>query len=279
MACSRDVALVLDEDRAPRLEVADDVDVVDDLLADVDRRAVVLERALDGLDGALDAGAVAARGRKEDALDGHRPEGYSAASARGLGQDDADEDDAAAEQLRRRQRLAEPDPRDERGEHDLDHRHDRDARRGQVAGARRGRARRGGSSPGRSSRGRGATPARSATRARPGATPSRRARRTGRATTAGRPPRRAPRRRARGRSARAGRACAVWCSPARKYVASAAGGERGPPRRRRRRAGRPPRPPRRARGPRARARAPPTPGAAPARARRCAPTGRRAPGR
>ena len=37
--------LFLDEDRAARLEVADDVDVVDDLLANVDRRAVVLERS------------------------------------------------------------------------------------------------------------------------------------------------------------------------------------------------------------------------------------------
>ena len=60
--------LLLDEDRAAGLEIAHDVDVVDDLLPNVDRRAVVLERALDGLDGALDAGAVAARGRQQDAL-------------------------------------------------------------------------------------------------------------------------------------------------------------------------------------------------------------------
>ena len=60
----RDVALVLDEDRAARLEVADDVDVVDDLLADVHRRAVVLERPLHRLDGALDPGAVAAGARR-----------------------------------------------------------------------------------------------------------------------------------------------------------------------------------------------------------------------
>ena len=57
----RHLALVLHEDRSPSLEVADDVDVVDDLLADVDRRAVVLERLLDRLDGALDTGAVPAR--------------------------------------------------------------------------------------------------------------------------------------------------------------------------------------------------------------------------
>ena len=52
--------LRLDEDRAARLEVAHDVDVVDDLLADVHGRAVVLERELDRLDRALDPGAVAA---------------------------------------------------------------------------------------------------------------------------------------------------------------------------------------------------------------------------
>ena len=39
------LGLVLDEDRAPRLEVAHDVRVVDDLLADVDGRAVEVERA------------------------------------------------------------------------------------------------------------------------------------------------------------------------------------------------------------------------------------------
>ena len=61
--------LVLDEDRAARLEVANDVRVVDDLVPDVDRRAVVLERELDGLDGAFHAGAKAARRSKEDALD------------------------------------------------------------------------------------------------------------------------------------------------------------------------------------------------------------------
>ena len=54
------LGLLVDEDRAARLEIADDVDVVDDLLAHVDRCAVVLERLLDRLDGALDPGAVAA---------------------------------------------------------------------------------------------------------------------------------------------------------------------------------------------------------------------------
>ena len=63
------LGLLVDEDRAARLEIADDVDVVDDLLAHVDRGAVVLERLLDRLDGALDAGAVAAGRGEEDALD------------------------------------------------------------------------------------------------------------------------------------------------------------------------------------------------------------------
>ena len=45
--------------------------VVDDLLADVDRRAVVRERQLHRVDGPFDAGAVAARRGQEDALD-HR---------------------------------------------------------------------------------------------------------------------------------------------------------------------------------------------------------------
>ena len=62
------LGLLLDEDRPAGLEIADDVDVVDDLLAHVDGRAVVLERTLDRLDGALDAGAVPARRGEEDAF-------------------------------------------------------------------------------------------------------------------------------------------------------------------------------------------------------------------
>ena len=61
--------LGVDEDRAAHLEIADDVDVVDDLLADVHRRAVMLEGELDRLDGALDPGAVAAWRREEDTFD------------------------------------------------------------------------------------------------------------------------------------------------------------------------------------------------------------------
>ena len=65
----RRLGLGVDEDRAARLEVANDVDVVDDLFPHVDRRAVVLERELHGLDGALDSGAIAAGGSEENALD------------------------------------------------------------------------------------------------------------------------------------------------------------------------------------------------------------------
>ena len=65
----RHVVLALDEDRAALLEIADDVDVVDDLLADVDRGAVEAERLLDRLDGALDPRAVAAGRGEKDTLD------------------------------------------------------------------------------------------------------------------------------------------------------------------------------------------------------------------
>ena len=64
----RHLGLLLDEDRAALGELLDHVLVVDDLLADVDRRAVELERALDRLHGAVDAGAVAARGGEQDRL-------------------------------------------------------------------------------------------------------------------------------------------------------------------------------------------------------------------
>ena len=45
------------------------MDVVDDLLADIDGRAIVVERPFDRVHGALDAGAIAARRREKDALD------------------------------------------------------------------------------------------------------------------------------------------------------------------------------------------------------------------
>ena len=59
---------LLDEDRAPRLEVGDDVLVVHDLLADVDRGAVEVQRLLDGDHRPVDAGAVAARCGQQHAL-------------------------------------------------------------------------------------------------------------------------------------------------------------------------------------------------------------------
>ena len=69
---------LLDEDRALALELGHDVDVVHDLLAHVDRRAEALERLLDGDDGAVDAGAVAARrGEQHPLVSGRR--GYPGA--------------------------------------------------------------------------------------------------------------------------------------------------------------------------------------------------------
>ena len=64
---------LLDEDRAARLEVGDDVLVVHDLLADVDGCAVQVERLLDGDHRAVDAGAVAARRGEQHGLLGRRP--------------------------------------------------------------------------------------------------------------------------------------------------------------------------------------------------------------
>ena len=52
---------LLDEHRALRLQALDDVAVVDDLVADIDRRPEFLERQLDDLDRPVDAGAEAAR--------------------------------------------------------------------------------------------------------------------------------------------------------------------------------------------------------------------------
>ena len=60
------VVELLDEHRAALAQLLDDVLVVDDLLAHVDGRAVQVERALDGLHGAVDARAVAARRGEQD---------------------------------------------------------------------------------------------------------------------------------------------------------------------------------------------------------------------
>ena len=71
------LGLLLDEDRAALAQLLDDVLVVDDLLAHVDGRAVQLERALDRLDGTVDARAVAARGSEQQPIGGrgHRGQG------------------------------------------------------------------------------------------------------------------------------------------------------------------------------------------------------------
>jgi hypothetical protein len=68
----RNLGLLLDEDRAAPLELLDDVLVVDDLLAHVHGRAVQVERTLDRLHGAIDAGAVSARRGEQDPLRGVR---------------------------------------------------------------------------------------------------------------------------------------------------------------------------------------------------------------
>ncbi len=57
---------LLDEAGAHGLQALDNEAVVNDLVAHIDRRAVFLERALDDLHGALDAGAKAARRRKQE---------------------------------------------------------------------------------------------------------------------------------------------------------------------------------------------------------------------
>ena len=57
----RHLVQLLDEHRAERAQPIDDVPVVHDFVPHVDRRAEQLERALDDVDGAIDAGAEAAR--------------------------------------------------------------------------------------------------------------------------------------------------------------------------------------------------------------------------
>ena len=76
------LVLVLDEHRAESLEPADDVLVVDDLVAHVDRRPVLLEQPLDDLDRAVDAGAERARRREEDASAVHAIASAARCSAR-----------------------------------------------------------------------------------------------------------------------------------------------------------------------------------------------------
>ena len=68
---------LLDEDRALALQAVDHVAVVDDLVADIDRRAPFLQRHLDDLDRPVDTGAKAARRAQHDSegwpVGGHGP--------------------------------------------------------------------------------------------------------------------------------------------------------------------------------------------------------------
>ena len=56
----------LDENRALGLQAVDDVFVMDDLVADIDRGAIDGERPFHGVDGAHHPGAEAAGGTKHD---------------------------------------------------------------------------------------------------------------------------------------------------------------------------------------------------------------------
>ena len=62
----RHLVELVDEDRALGAQVAHDVGVVDDLVAHVDRRTELRERALDDLDRTVDAGTEAARLGEDD---------------------------------------------------------------------------------------------------------------------------------------------------------------------------------------------------------------------
>ena len=72
---------VFNEDCSLGSKLLYNIPVVNDLLADVDGRAVEVECVLDGLNGTVDPRAIAARGREQDPLrdmrDGfrHRSEG------------------------------------------------------------------------------------------------------------------------------------------------------------------------------------------------------------
>ena len=62
----RNLVQLLDEDGALGLQPVDDVAVVHDLVAHIDRRAELLQRQLDDLDRAVHAGAEAARAAQEN---------------------------------------------------------------------------------------------------------------------------------------------------------------------------------------------------------------------
>ena len=82
MAPVRHFGQLLDEHRALRAQVVDHEAVVHDFVAHVDRRAERFERALDDLDGAVDAGAEAARLGEQDVHGRHstRCEGWGSRS-------------------------------------------------------------------------------------------------------------------------------------------------------------------------------------------------------
>ena len=67
------LVLGVDEDRAEPLEPLDDVVVVDDLVADIDRRAVLREQLLDDLDRAVNARAERAGRRQQDPFHADQP--------------------------------------------------------------------------------------------------------------------------------------------------------------------------------------------------------------
>ncbi len=73
MRVGRHLVQFLDEDRTLGLQTVDDELVVDDLMPDIDRRAMLLEREFDDADGAIHPGTEAARGgdqQVEGRLDG-----------------------------------------------------------------------------------------------------------------------------------------------------------------------------------------------------------------
>ena len=72
---ARDLVDFADEDRALGAQALDDMGVVDDFVADIDRRAMLRDGALDDLDGADDAGTEAARLRQQH---GQRAQGSPA---------------------------------------------------------------------------------------------------------------------------------------------------------------------------------------------------------
>ena len=82
----RHLVELLDEHRAQRAQALDDVAVVHDFVAHVDRRAEQLERALDDVDRAIDAGAETARIGEQDphhfASDARRLLRYASSSSR-----------------------------------------------------------------------------------------------------------------------------------------------------------------------------------------------------